>query len=135
MDLKVITDFLKLMKVDLFLLFFFFGFIMQNVTVLQLMEDKMCRNQLGLDEDFCLKLTSVHYNESATKLILRKANMFKNYQFAILNGPALVVSIFLGYWLGNYPKYMKAMVILPLISAVCMNALLLINSLAFSARK
>ena len=135
MNFKSVIDFLKLMKVDLCLTFFMFGLIMQNVTVLQLMEDKMCRNQLNLNEEFCHTLTTDHYNESDTKLILRKANTFKNYQFTIVNGPALVLSIFLGYWLDNYPKYIKFMVIFPLLAGFCMNLILLINAFFFSARK
>lgn len=126
---------MKLLKTDLCLTLFMIGFMLHNVTVTQLMEDKMCLSQLGLDKEFCSKLTELHSNETSTKAILKNANVFKNGQFIILNIPALILSIFLGYWLGNYPKYIKFMIILPLASSVCMMLLLLINAFAFNIRK
>ncbi|XP_015789374.1 uncharacterized protein LOC107366307 [Tetranychus urticae] len=132
MDKKGFLEFMKLLKTDLCLTLFMIGFMLHNVTVTQLMEDKMCLSQLGLDKEFCSKLTELHSNETSTKAILKNANVFKNGQFIILNIPALILSIFLGYWLGNYPKYIKFMIILPLASSVCMMLLLLINAFAFN---
>ncbi|XP_015781331.1 uncharacterized protein LOC107359362 [Tetranychus urticae] len=130
MNIKSFFSYLNLTKFDYLTCIFACAFIFQGLVVTQLMEDKVCLNDLKLDPDFCRNFAS-HANSSETQEILRTANSFKRWQNFVTNAPSLVVSIFMGYWLGNYPKYFKLMMIVPFIGGIGMIILLLINLFAF----
>ncbi|XP_015788663.1 uncharacterized protein LOC107365637 [Tetranychus urticae] len=132
MDSISFYKYLNLMKFDFCLLIFAISTMLQNVVTTQLMEDKLCLNQLKLGDSFCSTFAS-HPNTTETQKILQGANSFKNWQFVIVNAPALLFSIFIGYWLGNYPRYFKLMLTAPMIGSLCLLSGLLVNTFIFEA--
>lgn len=128
-------DFVGLMKLDLCLLLFGIANNLQNVTVVQLAEDKKCINDLGLAVDYCLTITEKHNSAPDAQLILQHADNIKNWQFFIMNIPGTIVSGFLGYWLDKYPHYLKFMVLLTLIAETLQSIILLVNAYVFSLSK
>uniref|UniRef100_T1JWC7 Major facilitator superfamily (MFS) profile domain-containing protein n=2 Tax=Tetranychus urticae TaxID=32264 RepID=T1JWC7_TETUR len=132
MDSKAFLSYLNLMKFDFCIIFFAFAVFLQNMVVTQLVEDKACLNHLQLNQSFCSEFTS--YPESIeTQEIIRIANSFKRWQFNLTHMPCLLLSIFVGYWLGNYPKYFKFMVLSAFLGGICLILLLLVNLFAFEA--
>ncbi|XP_015794367.1 uncharacterized protein LOC107370923 [Tetranychus urticae] len=132
MNTKAFFSYLNLMKFDFCILFGGMGYIIQSMAVTTLVEDKVCNNHLKLNESFCADFTS--YPDSVeTQEILRIANTFKNWQFVIINTPCLLLSIFIGYWLGNYPKYFKLMLMSVFFGGICQVSLLIVNLFVFKA--
>ncbi|XP_015794404.2 uncharacterized protein LOC107370969 [Tetranychus urticae] len=132
MNTKEFLSYLNLMKFDFCILFGAMGYLIQMMAVTTLMEDKVCMNHLKLNQSFCADFTS--YPDSVeTQEILRVANTFKNWQFVIINTPCLLLSIFIGYWLGNYPKYFKLMIMTVFFGGVCQVSLLIVNLFVFEA--
>ena len=129
---KRLVDFISLMKLDLCLLLFGIANNLQNVTVVQLAEDKMCINNLNLPVNYCLTITEKHNTEENAQLIMKHADDIKNWQFFIMNIPGTIISGFLGYWLDKYPHYLKFMVLLTLFAETLQSIILLANAYAFS---
>lgn len=121
------------MKFDFCLLFNVLGSVLHNVVTTQLVEDKLCLNNFKMDRSFCSNITA-HLDSDEIRMILLEADDFKNYQFLVMNAPALLLSIFVGYWLDNYPRYFKLMLILPIMGELCRLTGLLINAFIFKAR-
>uniref|UniRef100_T1L0P8 Major facilitator superfamily (MFS) profile domain-containing protein n=2 Tax=Tetranychus urticae TaxID=32264 RepID=T1L0P8_TETUR len=120
------------MKFDFCVLMIALASMIQVIAVTQLMEDKMCLNHLKLDEQFCSNFTSFP-NSNETQTILQAANKFKNWQFLVSSIPSLFMSVFVGYWLGNYPKYFKPFIISVFCGAIIETSLMLVNSFVFTA--
>ncbi|XP_015788004.1 solute carrier family 46 member 3-like [Tetranychus urticae] len=130
--IKFLLFYLNLMKFDFCVVILALAGMMQGIAVTQLMEDKMCLNHLKLDEQFCSNFTSFP-DSDGTQAILQATNTFKNWQFLIGSIPSLVMSVFVGYWLGNYPKYFKPFIILAFCGAILQTSLTLVNLFVFTA--
>ncbi|XP_015794604.1 uncharacterized protein LOC107371133 [Tetranychus urticae] len=125
-------SYLHLMKFDFCIFIFFSSSVIQDMIMTQLVEDKVCLNHLKLDDSFCANFTS-YPDSSETQEILRVANSFKNWQFVFHSIPSLIMSFFIGYWLGNYPKHFKIFIIPVFIGCIFKTLVVLINLFMFTA--
>ncbi|XP_015785473.2 uncharacterized protein LOC107362849 [Tetranychus urticae] len=126
------VDFVGLMKLDLCLLLFGIANNLQNVTVVQLAEDKKCINDLHLPAKYCLSVTEKHSTGENAYMIVVHAYYIKYWQFYITDIPGTIVAAFLGCWLDKYPHHLKFMVLIALCANTLQSIILLVNAYLFS---
>ncbi|XP_015785195.1 uncharacterized protein LOC107362612 [Tetranychus urticae] len=119
-------DLLKSLRVDLFLTFYNLSVIICGLSLNQLVEDKICFNQLKLDSTTCLNIENVNGTREADKdYIISTAATFKNYQTLISTLPTVVLIFFIGHWIDNHPKQLKYILAVPAIGGTIISFILI----------
>ena len=107
-------ELIKLLRIDIYMMLFFISFSISGVSLNQLVEDKVCLNQLKLDKSICMNLEHTDNSHETNKnYIFSKAAAFKNYQTLIFTTPGIFLSLFIGYWIDNYPSHLKFILAAP----------------------
>ncbi|XP_015785196.1 uncharacterized protein LOC107362613 [Tetranychus urticae] len=131
---KDVISMFKLLRVDVFLVLFNISSVIVHLSLNQLVEDKICLNELKLNQSICLNIENVDESREADKnYVLTRAAYYKNYQSLMITLPGIFLNLFVGCWLDSYPEHTKFILAVPTLG-IFMDALLtIINCLQFKA--
>ena len=134
--LKEIFELINLLRIDVFMFVYIFGFMLPNVTLNQLVQDKICLNEFKYDPKFCLDLGAAEPQFEVQKnKVLEYATTMKNYQTLIATTPGVVLSLFIGYWIDSYPSHLKYLLSAPAFGAIIQAFMVIYDALNFERRK
>ena len=118
--------FLCLLRIDFYFFLFLIGTYLIAIPVNQLVQDKICLNNLSLNSSICGNLNDVPSDAEQLKLIvLEKATLIKNYQIMVSLAPGIILSLFLGRWMDLYPGHIKYLLAFPCLGEVIQSFLLI----------
>ncbi|XP_015789276.1 uncharacterized protein LOC107366208 [Tetranychus urticae] len=124
--LKKLWRVLCLLRIDFFLFLFQIGTSLIAVPVNQLVQDKICLNNLFLNHSICNDITNIHPAfDDAKKDILEASTFIKSYQYIVSASPAIFLSLFLGRWMDLYPGHMKYLLSLPCFGGLIQSSILI----------
>ncbi|XP_074600108.1 uncharacterized protein LOC141854362 [Brevipalpus obovatus] len=102
-----LSKFAKLCTLDLYVFLICFGFAITRITGLQLIQDKVCLNQLKLPANICYNIEKrPGYEKEAIKLY-KAATTFRTNENIIVFIPSILITLFSGRLLDKYPGQMK----------------------------
>ena len=129
-------ELVKLLRIDVFMMLFLVSHSISLVSINQLVEDKVCLNDLNLNRTICLNLENVSGKREQDKnYILSTAAVFKNYQTIISTAPGIFLSLFIGYWIDTYPSHLKYILAAPALGGTIGSLLIIYNCLHFKLGK
>lgn len=133
---KELLELINLLRIDVFMFVYIFGYMLPNVTLNQLVQDKVCLNELKYDRNFCLNLQAAEPQfEIQKNRVLEYATTLKNYQTLIATTPGVVLSLFIGYWIDSYPSHLKYLLSAPAVGAIIQALLVIYDCIYFERRK
>ncbi|XP_053211378.1 uncharacterized protein LOC128395018 [Panonychus citri] len=125
-------ELIKLLRIDIYMMLFFISFSISGVSLNQLVEDKICLNELNLNQSICLNLEHTDADqEEAKNYVLSTAAVFKNYQTIISTVPGMFLSLFIGYWIDTYPSHLKYILAAPALGGTIGSLIVIYNCLHF----
>lgn len=123
-DVENITNksfnYLKVISLDIFCFIVCFNFGFSDISLNQIVQDKICLNNLRLPPDICHNIQDRKDYLTQAIDIYTHVTRWKSYVNFIGHFPGILVTIFLGKWLDRYPNMMKyVLVAQPLGNLVC----------------
>lgn len=100
-------SYLKVINLDIFVFLLCFGFSFTEISLNQIVQDKICLNDLKLSTDVCSNIQDREDYLTQAIDILGKATLWKSYSSLIDCIPSILVTLFIGKWLDKNPKMMK----------------------------
>lgn len=135
-DFRSLWAFMKMLKIEVYFFLVFFCLNLQIVTNTQLMEDKLCFNELEYPKEFCLSTDSEElFNDHRKYILLEKTTSMNNYRTIIEVVPSMFLALFGGYWVDTYPSHIKFILTLPVIAEMTKMVILIINCYFFDLSK
>jgi ABC-type sugar transport system permease subunit len=131
---KRFLTFIKLLRIEFFILLFTFCFSMRKTPLDQLIQDKLCRHKYNLSQDFCTNLPEMkkdHKFYEFKSQILSDAVQYNMYHTLITTCPAIVWSLFYGAWIDNYKHGRKVIFLICSITAALESFMDAINAYFF----
>ncbi len=132
--LKRFLTFIKLLRIEFFILIFAFCYSLKKTPLDQLIQDKLCRHKYNMSQDFCANLPEMkkdHKFYEYKSQILTDAVKYNMYHTLITVCPAIVWSLFLGAWIDNYKHGLKVIFIISSMTAGLESFMNAINSYLF----
>lgn len=135
-DFRSFWAFLKMLKIEVYFFLVFFCLNLQIVTNTQLMEDKLCLNELKYSREFCLSTDSEELlNDHRKYILLEETTSMNNIRTIIEVVPSMFLALFGGYWVDRYPRHIKFILSLPVIAEMTKMIILTINCYFFDLSK
>lgn len=121
----------RLCTLDVYVFLFCFGLAISNVTGLQMIQDKVCLNELKLQPEICYNIEKrPQYVNEAVKLY-QAATVFRTYENVIIFIPSILVTLCSGRLLDKYPQHLKYFFTIPVIGVIMHNLLMIYNIIHF----
>lgn len=131
-SLHNLWEFIKLLKIEIYFFLVFFCLNLQIVTNTQLMEDKLCFNELKYSPEFCLATDANEvFSDQRKYILLEETTSLNNYRTIIEVVPSMFLALFGGYWIDSYPGHLKLILSLPVIAEITKMIILIINCIYF----
>ncbi|XP_074602583.1 putative peptidoglycan muropeptide transporter SLC46 [Brevipalpus obovatus] len=100
---------------DIYVFLFAFGIVITNITAMQIIQDKVCINDLNLPQEICINIEKrPEYSKQANHLYTT-ATTFRMYEDIIIFVPSILITLFIGKLLDKYPQHLKIFFAAPLI--------------------
>ncbi|XP_074605735.1 putative peptidoglycan muropeptide transporter SLC46 [Brevipalpus obovatus] len=113
-------SYLKVISLDIFCFIVCFTFGFSDISLNQIVQDKICLNDLHLSRDVCHNIQDQKDYLPQAIDIYTHVTRWKSYVNFIGYFPGILVTIFLGKWLDRYPNMMKyVLAAQPLGNLVC----------------
>lgn len=116
--LSEVKSFIRVLDVDVFVLLFCFSAGVMNVTATQLVQDKICLNDLKLPPKVCENIQERKDYLKQASYIYKLTTKFSTYASLVIFIPGIFVTLLLGRWLDRYPQYTKYALIAPAIGNI-----------------
>ena len=124
--IKLFFRFISLLKVEVLMFVLTFSFYFKRTPLEVLIQDKLCRNDYNLSQEFCYRLpylTKIDSDYEMKDKILSEAVKYKMYQSIINNLPTFLWPLFMGAWIDNYRAARKIILIIGAVTH-CMEAVI-----------
>ena len=130
--------FVSLLKVEPFMIILAMSSYLRRIPLEVLIQDKLCRNEYHMDQEFCLNLPYMREDEPNHEIktaILSDAVTYNMYHTWITMTPGILWSIFLGPWIDKYVHGRKVIFLVGSITQAIEAAMNALNSYYFESRK
>ncbi|XP_074602702.1 lysosomal proton-coupled steroid conjugate and bile acid symporter SLC46A3-like [Brevipalpus obovatus] len=116
---------------DVHVFLFAFSVAITNITSMQIIQDKVCVNDLRLSPEICHNIEKrPGYSKQADHLY-RKATEFRMYEGIMIWIPSMMVTLFIGKLLDKYPQLLKVFFLAPLVGITIHCFLVIYNAIYF----
>ncbi|XP_074597336.1 solute carrier family 46 member 2-like [Brevipalpus obovatus] len=121
----------RLCTLDVYVFLFCFGLAISNITGLQIIQDKVCLNELKLPPEICYNIEkrSEYVNEAV--ILYKAATVFRTYENLIIFIPSILVTLCSGRLLDKYPQHLKYFFAVPVIGVIIHNLLMIYHIIHF----
>ncbi|XP_074602727.1 uncharacterized protein LOC141856341 [Brevipalpus obovatus] len=126
-----VKKFAQLCTLDVYVFLFIFGLTISNITGLQIIQDKVCLNELNLSWEIChnIEKRPDYVNEAVH--LYKAATVFQTYERIIIFIPSILITLFSGRLLDKYPQYLKFFFAFPIIGMILHNLLMIYHIINF----
>lgn len=125
----------KLIRIEVFCFLYFFAYGFSNVTLNQTIQDKVCLHIHNLTAEICRDLQKQpDYYIQATD-IYRRNTKWNSYMTLIVSIPGIIITLFLGRWLDNYPRFFRFALAAPPLGSVIAVSIVLYQTFYFEIRR
>ncbi|XP_015783763.1 uncharacterized protein LOC107361447 [Tetranychus urticae] len=125
---------IKVLRIDIYLFLFMLGYYIGQVPTTQLIEDKICINELHIDPDLCQNLDQTTEITEVTKNdVLERTTKIKNWQTILSTIPGIAISLFSGFWIDSYPAHIRYLLMVPCVSIALQSITLMIQCIHFDS--
>ena len=114
-----VANLLETVYIDVYVFIFAFSVCITHVTGAQLIQDKICLNDLKLPLDVCRNIQERTEYTSQAVHIYRRTTTFTTYGVLIFFIPSTLITLLLGRWIDRYPGFTKYVLLAPLIGNMC----------------
>ncbi|XP_074603369.1 uncharacterized protein LOC141856837 [Brevipalpus obovatus] len=130
-SIQDVKKFAQLCTLDVYVFLFAFGMAISNITGLQIIQDKVCLNELNLSWEIChnIEKRPDYVNEAVH--LYKSATVFRTYENIIIFIPSILVTLFSGRLLDKYPQYLKFFFAFPIIGMILHNLLMIYHIINF----
>lgn len=109
-----VANLLDTVYIDVYVFIFAFSVCITHVTGSQLVQDKICLNDLKLAPNVCQNIQErTEYTKQAV-YIYRRTTLFTTYAALIIFIPSTLITFLLGRWIDRYPGFTKYVLVAPL---------------------
>lgn len=129
---KEMIELIKLLRIDVYMALFMFGYGVYQVPNVELTQSKICLNELGQDESLCDNLSSGETSTAEIQSqVLIGATSIHNYQTLVATIPGVIQSFFFGYWIDKYPSHIRSLLILPCVGVLIQSLIMIYQCIYF----
>lgn len=122
----------KSITIEPYMFFMILSFIVSEVPIDQLQQDKICLYQYNQKIDYCLELSKLPTSD--VKIFVLSANNSFNVNVTIINAiTSIIWCLLIGSICDRFPKSQKYFMIMTSVSAIIWNIFLLFNTVYFDS--
>lgn len=133
---RLFIEFAKALRIDVFSLFYWCSYAMPLITTIQEVEDKICLNSFNFSAVVCKDIegSRTQFMMAQTN-IYRLSTVFDSWEIFLTHVPEVMITLFVGRWIDQYPQYTRIVLASPCIGSVLYSTIAIYQSLSFSNRK